>query len=91
MDLSGTVGDGWEILANVGGERDHPGSCALKVLPDVQEGHVWTSLARYYRRGCCVVRGGHCCLCNDVRASGSVRSARVCYKRAYVSQTFVFV
>jgi hypothetical protein len=62
MDLSGTVGDAWEILANVGGERGHPGSCALKALPDVQEGHVWTSLARYYRRGCCVVRGGHCCL-----------------------------
>jgi hypothetical protein len=46
----------------VGGERGHPGSRALKALPDVQEGHVWTSLARYYRRGCCVVRGGHCCL-----------------------------
>jgi hypothetical protein len=62
MDLSGTVGDAREILANVGGERGHPGSCALKALPDLQEGHVWTSLARYYRRGCCVVRGGHCCL-----------------------------
>jgi hypothetical protein len=50
MDLSGTVGDAWEILANVGGERGHPGSCALKALPDVQEGHVWTSLARYYKQ-----------------------------------------
>jgi hypothetical protein len=62
MDLSGTVGDAWEILANIGGERGHPGSCALIALPDVQEGHVWTSWARYYRRVCCVVRGGHCCL-----------------------------
>jgi hypothetical protein len=47
MDLSGTVGDAWEILANIGRERGHPGSRALKALPDVQEGHVWTSLARY--------------------------------------------
>jgi hypothetical protein len=60
MDLSGTVGDAWEILANVGGQRGHPGSCALKAQPDVQEGRVWTSLARYYRCCCCVVRGGHC-------------------------------
>jgi hypothetical protein len=31
MDLSGTSGDAWEILAaNVGGKRGHPGSCALK-------------------------------------------------------------
>jgi hypothetical protein len=62
MDLSGTVGDAWELLANVGGECGHSGSCALKALPDMQEGHVWMSWARYYRRGCCVVRGGHCCL-----------------------------
>jgi hypothetical protein len=33
------VGDAWEILANVEGKRDHPGSCALKALPDIQEGH----------------------------------------------------
>jgi hypothetical protein len=31
MDLSGTVGDAWEILASVGGERGHPGSCALNL------------------------------------------------------------
>jgi hypothetical protein len=43
MDLSGTVGDASEIMANVGGERGHPGSYALKALPHVQEGHVWTS------------------------------------------------
>jgi hypothetical protein len=58
MDLSRTAGDAWEILANVGGKRGHPGSCALKALPDVQEGHAWTCWARYYRRGCCVVHGG---------------------------------
>jgi hypothetical protein len=52
MNLSGTVGDAWEILANLGGKRDHPGSCALKALLDVQEGHVGKSWARYYRRGC---------------------------------------
>jgi hypothetical protein len=62
MALSGTVGDAWEFLANVEGERGHPGPCALKALPDFQEWHVGTSWARYYRRGCCVVRGGHCCL-----------------------------
>jgi hypothetical protein len=27
MDLSGTAGDAWGILANVGGKRGHPGSC----------------------------------------------------------------
>jgi hypothetical protein len=26
MDLSGAVGDAWEILANIGGNRGHPGS-----------------------------------------------------------------
>jgi hypothetical protein len=36
MDLSGTAGDAWEILANVGGKHGHHGSCALKALPDVQ-------------------------------------------------------
>jgi hypothetical protein len=30
MDLGGGVGDAWEILANVGGNRGQPGSCALK-------------------------------------------------------------
>jgi hypothetical protein len=60
MDLSdGTVGDAREILANVGGKRGHPDSCALKALPNIQQGHVWTSRARYYRRGCCISRGGH--------------------------------
>jgi hypothetical protein len=39
MDLSGTVGDAREI---------HPGSCALQALPNIQEGHVGTSWARYY-------------------------------------------
>jgi hypothetical protein len=62
MGLSGTAGDAWEILANVGEKRGHPDLCALKALPDVQKGHVWTSWAPYFRRGCCVVRGGHCCL-----------------------------
>jgi hypothetical protein len=51
MDVSGTVGDAWEIMGNIGGERGRPGSCAVRALPDVQQGHVWTSLARYYRRG----------------------------------------
>jgi hypothetical protein len=37
----------------VGGKCGHPGSCALNALPDVQEGHVWTSWARYYQRGYC--------------------------------------
>jgi hypothetical protein len=62
MDLCGTAGDAWEILANIGGKPGHPGSCALKALPDVQEGYVGMSWACYCRRGCCVVRGGHCCL-----------------------------
>jgi hypothetical protein len=60
MDLSRTVSDAWEILANVGGKRGHPGSRALKALPDVQEGHAGTSWARYCLRGCFAVRSGHC-------------------------------
>jgi hypothetical protein len=45
MDLGGGVGDAWEILANVGGNRGQPGSCAL-ALPYVQAGPVGTSVTR---------------------------------------------
>jgi hypothetical protein len=44
MELSGTVGDAREILANVGGKRGHPGSCALKALPNVKGGARWDEL-----------------------------------------------
>jgi hypothetical protein len=44
MDLGCVVGDAWELLANIRGNRCYPGSCALKALPNVQEGHVGTSL-----------------------------------------------
>jgi hypothetical protein len=47
MDLRGAVADAWEILANIGGNRSHPGSCALRALANVQRGRVGTSLARY--------------------------------------------
>jgi hypothetical protein len=77
MDLSGTVGDAWEILAKIGGEWGHPGSRALKALPDVHEGHVWTSWARNYRRGCCVVRDGHCCL-GEIAAEVLMSSLQLC-------------
>jgi hypothetical protein len=49
MDLRCAVGDAWEILANIGGNRGHAGSCALKALPNVQKGPVGTSGARYWR------------------------------------------
>ena len=62
MDLRGVVADAWEILANIGGNRGHPGSCALKALANVPKVRVVTSLARYWRCGCCVIRGGQCCL-----------------------------
>jgi hypothetical protein len=62
MDLGSAVGDAWEVLANIGGKRGYPGSCALKALPYVQEGHVETSGVRHCRNGCCVVRSGHCCV-----------------------------
>jgi hypothetical protein len=32
-----------EILADIGGKRGHPGSCALEALANVQEGCVGTS------------------------------------------------
>jgi hypothetical protein len=60
MDFSGAVGDACEVLANIGGKRGNPGSCALKALPNIQEGHVGTSWVRYCRSGCYVVRGDHC-------------------------------
>jgi hypothetical protein len=37
MDLGCLVGDAWEVLANIRGNRGYPGSCALKALPNVQE------------------------------------------------------
>jgi hypothetical protein len=58
MGLSATVGDALEILANVVGKRGHPGSCALKALPNIQEGRCGKSWDRDDRRVCCVVRGG---------------------------------
>jgi hypothetical protein len=51
VDLRGAVADAWEILANIGGNRGHPGSCALRALANVQKGRVGTSLARYWRCG----------------------------------------
>jgi hypothetical protein len=62
-DLGCVVGDAWEVLANVRGNRGYPGSCALKALPNVQEKHVGTSTrARCCRNGFCVVSSIHCCI-----------------------------
>jgi hypothetical protein len=34
MDLGCVVGDAWDVLANIRGNRCYPGSCALKALPN---------------------------------------------------------
>jgi hypothetical protein len=71
VDLGCIVGDAWESLANIRGNRCYSGSCA----PNVQEGHVGTSTrARCCRYGLCVVSSVHCCVREvtaDVLMTGS--------------------
>jgi hypothetical protein len=80
MDLDCVVGDAWEVLADIRGNRGYPGSCALKALPNVQEEHVRTGGARCYRNNFCLVRDVHCCVRErtaDVLMTGLYLCSRV--------------